>query len=168
MWAYIPNRFLSECSAATAVINHADLSGEPWSGGTPETTTIIICTTLCAHRYISQVRLFRVLIFMYQAKVGSLYYDGRSCPICTRCFHRCSARIHTITSIVVTVALERLRVGLCSLNESPYQYHSSDDEDALNIDQDIDLELSQRAQIQVDKYCGGYQAQVCVTPSCVR
>ena len=34
----------------------------------PGTTTIIICTTLCAHRYISQVRLFRVLIFMYQAK----------------------------------------------------------------------------------------------------
>ena len=37
---------------------------------------------------------------MYQAKVGSLYNDGRSCPICTRCFHRCSARIPTITSHV--------------------------------------------------------------------
>ena len=71
------------------------------SGGTPETTTIIIRTTLCTHRYISQVRLFRVLIFMYQAKVGSWYYDGRSCPICIRCFHRCSARIPTITSVVV-------------------------------------------------------------------
>ena len=41
------------------------------SGGTPETTTTIICTTLCAHRYILQVRLFRELIFMYQAKVSS-------------------------------------------------------------------------------------------------
>ena len=70
------------------------------SGGTPGTTTIIICTTWCAHRYISQVRSFRVLIFMYQAKVSSWYDDGRSCPICTRCFHRCSARIPTITSIV--------------------------------------------------------------------
>ena len=69
-------------------------------GGTPGPTTIIICTKLCAHRYISRVRLVRVLIFMYQAKVGSLYNDGRSCPICTRCFHRCSARIPTITSIV--------------------------------------------------------------------
>ena len=95
---------------------------------------------------------------MYQAMSSRGYYHGRSCPICTRCFHRCSARIHTITSIVVTVALERLRVGLCSLNESPYQYHSSDDEDALNIDQDIDLELVQRAQKKVDKYRGGYQA----------
>ena len=69
-------------------------------GGTPGPTTIIICTKSCAHRYISRVRLVRVLIFMYQAKVGSLYNDGRSCPICTRCFHRCSARIPTITSIV--------------------------------------------------------------------
>ena len=33
------------------------------SGGTPETTTIIIFTTCCAHRYIFQVRLFRVLIY---------------------------------------------------------------------------------------------------------
>ena len=71
------------------------------TSGTPGPTTIIICTKSCAHRYISRVRLVRVLIFMYQAKVGSLYNDGRSCPICTRCFHRCSARIPTITSIVV-------------------------------------------------------------------
>ena len=28
------------------------------------------------------------------------YYDGRSCPICTRCFHRCSSRIRTILPIV--------------------------------------------------------------------
>ena len=46
------------------------------SGGTPETTTIINCTTSCAHRYIFQVRLFRVLIFMYQAKVTSRERDG--------------------------------------------------------------------------------------------
>ena len=34
-------------------------------GGTPDPTTIIICTTLCAHRYISRVRSSQVLIFMY-------------------------------------------------------------------------------------------------------
>ena len=71
-------------------------------GGTPGTTTIIICTTWCARRYISRVRSFRVLIFMYWAKVSSWYYDGRSCSICTRCFHRCSARIPTITAIEVS------------------------------------------------------------------
>ena len=32
-------------------------------GGTPGTTTIIICTKLCTHRYISQVRSSQVLIF---------------------------------------------------------------------------------------------------------
>ena len=74
-------------------------------GGTPATTTIIICTKLCAHRYISRVRSSQVLIFYVP---GSGYYHGRSCPICTRCFHRCSARIPTIPSIVVfAVQLER-------------------------------------------------------------
>ena len=68
-------------------------------GGTPATTTIIICTKLCAHRYISRVRSSQVLIFYVP---GSGYYHGRSCPICTRCFHRCSARIPTIPSIVDT------------------------------------------------------------------
>ena len=68
-------------------------------GGTPATTTIIICTKLCAHRYISRVRSSQVLIFYVP---GSGYYHGRSCPICTRCFHRCSARIPTIPSIVVS------------------------------------------------------------------
>ena len=58
---------------------------------------IIICTTWCAHRYISRVRSAQVLIFYVP---GSGYYHGRSCPICTRCFHRCSARIPTIPSIV--------------------------------------------------------------------
>jgi hypothetical protein len=75
-------------------------------GGTPGTTTIIICTTWCARRYISRVRSFRVLIFMYWAKVSSWYYDGRSCSICTRCFHRCSARIPTITAIVVCIPIK--------------------------------------------------------------
>ena len=37
---------------------------------------------------------------MYQATSCSGYYHGRSCPLCTRCFHRCSARIPTIPSIV--------------------------------------------------------------------
>ena len=85
-------------------------------GGTPATTTIIICTTLCAHRYISRVRSSQVLIFMYWAKVSSWYYDGRSCPICTRCFHRCSARIPTITSFVEvnqTRSLKRQRHRGC-------------------------------------------------------
>ena len=44
------------------------------------------------------------------------------------------------------------------MNKIPCQYHSSDGEDVLNIDQDIGLELSQRAQKKVDKYLGGYQA----------
>lgn len=65
-------------------------------GGTPVPTTIIICTTWCAHRYISRVRSAQVLIFYVP---GSGYYHGRSCPICTRCFHRCSARIPTIPSM---------------------------------------------------------------------
>ena len=56
----------------------------------------MICTTLCAHRYISRVRSSQVLIFMYGTLACSGYYDGRSCPICTRCFHRCSARIPAI------------------------------------------------------------------------
>ena len=39
---------------------------------------------------------------MYQAMSCSGYYHGRSCPICTRCFHRCSARIPAIPSSVVS------------------------------------------------------------------
>ena len=70
------------------------------SGGTPVPTTIIICITLCAYRYISRVRSEQVLIFMYQAMSCSGYYHGRSCPICTRCFHRCSARTPTIPPAV--------------------------------------------------------------------
>ena len=72
------------------------------SGGTPVPTTIIICITLCAYQYIYRVRSERVLIFMYQAMSCSCsgYYHGRSCSICTRCFHLCSARLPTIPSIV--------------------------------------------------------------------
>ena len=33
---------------------------------------------------------------MYGTMAGSGCCDGRSCPICTWCFHRCSARIPTI------------------------------------------------------------------------
>ena len=39
---------------------------------------------------------------MYQAMSSRGYYHGRSCPICTRCFHRCSARIPAIPSSVVS------------------------------------------------------------------
>ena len=38
-------------------------------GGTPVPTTITICTTLCAHRYISRVRSEQVLIFYVPGNV---------------------------------------------------------------------------------------------------
>ena len=39
------------------------------SGGTPVTTTIMICTTWCAYRYISRVRSSQVLIFYVPGNV---------------------------------------------------------------------------------------------------
>ena len=39
------------------------------SGGTPSPTTIIICTTWCAYRYISRVRLVQVLILCVPGNV---------------------------------------------------------------------------------------------------
>ena len=88
----------------TIQTQHAVPTYNRWDRGYPRrklgTTTIIIHAT-CAHRYIACVRSFRVLILMMSGTMTcSGYYGGRSCPIWTRCFHRCSARISTIPSIV--------------------------------------------------------------------